>query len=69
VKPDSPADEQGIRQGDVVVRGDNTQIKAPADAAEAVAKAKKSGKKAVAVLINRGGNNIFLAVPLTPKAG
>jgi serine protease Do len=69
VKPDSPADEQGIRQGDVVVRVDNTQIKAPADAAEAVAKAKKSGKKAVAVLINRGGNNIFLAVPLTPKAG
>jgi serine protease Do len=69
VKPDSPAEEQGIRQGDVVVRVDNTQIKAPSDATEAVTKAKKSGKKAVAVLINRGGNNIFLAVPLTPKAG
>jgi serine protease Do len=69
VKPDSPADEQGIRQGDVVVRVDNTQIKAPSDASEAVAKAKKSGKKAVAVLINRGGNNIFLAVPLAQKAG
>jgi serine protease Do len=69
VKPDSPADEQGIREGDVVVRVDNTQVQNPGDAAEAVKKAAKTGKKAVAVLINRGGNNIFLAVPLAPKAG
>lgn len=69
VKPDSPAEENGIREGDVVVRVDNTQIQNPGDAAEAVKKAAKSGKKAVAVLINRGGNNMLVAIPLAHKAG
>ncbi len=69
VKPDSPADQQGIRAGDVIVRVDNTPIQGPGDAAEAVRKATKSGKKAVAVLVNRGGNNIFLAIPLAHNAG
>jgi serine protease Do len=69
VRPDSPAEEQGIRAGDVIVRVDNTKIENPGDAAEAVKKATKAGKKAVAVLINRNGNNVFLAVPLTGNAG
>jgi serine protease Do len=69
VKPDSPAEQQGIRTGDVIVRVDNTKIENPGDAAEAVKRATKAGKKAVAVLINRNGNNVFLAVPLAHPAG
>jgi serine protease Do len=69
VKPDSPAEAQGIRAGDVIVRVDNTKVDNPGDAAEAVKKATKAGKKAVAVLINRNGNNVFLAVPLAHNAG
>jgi serine protease Do len=69
VRPNSPAEEQGIRAGDVIVRVDNTKIESPGDAAEAVRKATKAGKKAVAVLINRNGNNVFLAVPLSHDAG
>ncbi len=69
MRPNSPAEEQGIRAGDVIVRVDNTKIESPGDAAEAVRKATKAGKKAVAVLINRNGNNVFLAVPLSHDAG
>ncbi|HLG86687.1 MAG TPA: DegQ family serine endoprotease [Alphaproteobacteria bacterium] len=69
VKRDSPADQIGIRQGDIVVRIDNTPIQSPNDASEAVDKAVKSGKKAVAILLNRDGNNLFVAVPLAGKAG
>jgi serine protease Do len=69
VKPDSPADQTGIRAGDVLVRVDNTRVESPGDAAEAIKKAIKSGKKAVAVLISRDGGNIFLAVPIAKGAG
>lgn len=69
VRQDSPAEQQGIRTGDIVVRIDNTQIQNPSDASEAVKKAVKAGKKAVAVLINREGNNVFIAVPLAGSAG
>ncbi len=69
VKPGSPAEQQGVRNGDVVVRVDNTPVSSPADAAGAVKKAIKAGKKAVAVLINRDGTNIFLAIPLAKDAG
>jgi serine protease Do len=69
VKPDSPADQTGIRTGDVIVRVDNTKVESPGEAAEAVKRAIKSGKKAVAILINRDGNNIFLAVSIAKDAG
>ncbi len=69
VKPDSPAEQQGIRTGDLIVRVDNTPVSSPSDAAGAVKKATKAGKKAVAVLINRDGTNIFLAIPLAKDAG
>jgi serine protease Do len=69
VKPDSPAEQQGIRTGDVVVSVDNMPVQNPADAAAAVKKAEKAGKKAVAVLINRGGNTIIVPVHLDANAG
>jgi serine protease Do len=69
VKPDSPADQTGIRVGDVIVRVDNTPVSGPGEAAEAVKRATKSGKKAVAILINRDGTNVFLAVPIAKSAG
>jgi serine protease Do len=69
VKPDSPAEQTGIREGDVVIRVNNTKVGSPSEAAEAVKAAIKSGKKSVAVLINREGNNIFLAVPVAKDEG
>jgi serine protease Do len=64
VTPDSPAEEQGLREGDIVVRVDNTEIKSPNDVSEAVKKAGKAGKKAVALLVNRKGGSTFVAVPI-----
>jgi serine protease Do len=69
VKPDSPAEERGIRTGDVIVRIDSTKIDNPSDAAEAVRKASKAGKKAVAVYISRGENTVLVPVPLVKEAG
>ena len=64
VQPDSPAEEQGLREGDVVVRIDNTEVKAPSDVSDAVKKATKAGKKAVALLVHRGNQDQFVAIPL-----
>ena len=64
VKPDSPAEQRGIQTGDLIVSIDNTKVESPADAAEAVKKATKAGKKAVLVRINRDGNTALIPIPL-----
>jgi len=64
VKPDSPAEQRGIQTGDLIVSIDNVKVESPADAAEAVKKATKAGKKAVLVRINRDGNTALIPVPL-----
>ena len=64
VKPDSPAEQRGIQTGDLIVRIDSTKIESPADAADAIKKATKAGKKAVLVQINRDGNTALIPVPL-----
>ena len=64
VKPDSPAEQRGIQTGDLIVAIDSTKVESPADAAEAVKKATKAGKKAVLVRISRDGNTALIPVPL-----
>jgi len=69
VKPDSPAEQRGIQNGDLIVRIDSTKVENPSDAAEAVRKATKAGKKAVLVQINRDGNTALIPVPLAKSDG
>jgi serine protease Do len=69
VKPDSPAEQRGIQTGDLIVRIDSTNVASPSDAAEAVKKATKAGKKAVLVQINRDGNTALIPVPLAKGDG
>jgi serine protease Do len=69
VKPDSPAEQKGIQSGDLIIRIDSTKVENPSDAAEAVRKATKAGKKAVLVQINRDGNTALIAVPLAKGDG
>jgi len=69
VKPDSPAEQKGIQNGDLIVRIDSTKVENPADAAEAVRKATKAGNKAVLVQINRDGNTALIPIPLAKGDG
>jgi serine protease Do len=69
VKPDSPAEQKGIRSGDLIIQVDNTKVESPSDAAEAVKKAAKAGKKAVLLRVSRDGNTALIPVPLVKDAG
>jgi serine protease Do len=69
VKPDSPAEQKGIRSGDVIVQVDNVKVENPSDAADAVKKASKAGKKAVLLRVSRDGNTALIPVPLAKDAG
>jgi serine protease Do len=69
VKPDSPADQKGIRSGDLIVQVDSTKVENPRDAADAVKKATKAGKKAVLLRVTRDGNTALVPVPLAKDAG
>jgi len=56
------AGEQGLREGDVIVSVDQQQVDSPEDV-EKLAKAAKDQKKdAVLLLVNRGGNQLFVGL-------
>jgi serine protease Do len=64
VDPNGPAADIGLQPGDVIARVDNKTVKTPADVATAVKNVQKSGRKSVAMLINRQGTEQFVAVPV-----
>jgi serine protease Do len=59
-----PAAEKGVRPGDVIVQIAADPVASPADVARLVEEARVEKMKAVLLLINRGGNERFVAVPL-----
>ncbi|MBK1658527.1 DegQ family serine endoprotease [Paracraurococcus ruber] len=64
VQPDSMAAAQGLQPGDVILRANGRDVKAPRDVLEAVNAARKDGKQAVALQIERDGGRAFVALPL-----
>ena len=62
LKPESPAAKAGLRRGDVIVRLGNLDTATP-DALKDALKSEKTNP--ALVLINRGGNQIFVAVEIT----
>lgn len=67
VKLDSPAAEKGLEPGDVIVRVGSEPATSPAKVVEKVAEAEKAKRPAVLLLVNRRGNDRYVAVPL-PRA-
>lgn len=70
VTPNSPADEAGLRSGDLIVGVGSMSISDPEQAMQAIRKAESEHAKAIALRVMRGGQALFVAVPLPKgKAG
>jgi Do/DeqQ family serine protease len=61
VDPNGPAAEQGLQPGDVIQEVNRQPVRSPADLRSAL---QKSGNRPVLLLINRGGQTVFVTVPL-----
>lgn len=53
-----------LRPGDVIVKVDDESVTTPAEVTAKVRNAEKAGRKAVLLLVNRGGNESFIALKL-----
>jgi len=61
VDPDGPAAQAGLRPGDIIQEVNRQPIRTPAEIGSAL---ERSGNRAPLLLINRGGQTLFVAVPL-----
>jgi serine protease Do len=61
VTPDSVADQQGLKPGDVILEIGGAEVNGPADVKQAL---KEAGKSRVLMLVRSGDNQRFLALPL-----
>jgi len=64
VEPGSVAEKRGLQPGDVILRAGDRNVAAPGDVAEAVNAARSAGRPSIALLVERGGDRLFIAVPL-----
>ena len=58
------AAEKGLQAGDVITRVNQDRVKAPADVVRAVKKAKEEHRKSILLLVERQGDQRFVAVDL-----
>ncbi|MEZ2131299.1 MULTISPECIES: DegQ family serine endoprotease [unclassified Sinorhizobium] len=64
VNPDRSAAQAGIQTGDVIVSVNDRPVHNARDVKTAISDAAKSGRKSVLLLVERGGDKTFVAVPL-----
>jgi serine protease Do len=64
VRRGSPAAKAGLNPGDVIVKAGDKAVDQPRDVVDGVRAAEQSKQKAVLLLVERGSNSIFVAVPL-----
>jgi serine protease Do len=67
IRQGSDAAEKGLRPGDVIVRAGDRLIQAPADVAQAVEEARKEKRTSLALLVNHGGQAIFVPLQLAAE--
>ncbi|WP_160008546.1 DegQ family serine endoprotease [Rhizobium sp. 18055] len=63
VAPDKPAAKAGLQTGDIILSVNDKTVRDANEAKNAVADAAKTEKKSVLLLVQRGGNKTFVAVP------
>ncbi len=64
VNPNAPPQSRQLRPGDVVLEVSQQPVASPTDVQDRVAKAKAAGQKAVLLLVERRGEQTFLALSL-----
>jgi serine protease Do len=64
VDADGPAADQGLRPGDVIQEVGQAKVDAPRDVDNATQAAREAKQQAVLILVNRGGDQIFVAIKL-----
>ena len=62
VRPGSPANEAGLRAGDVLLSVNTRAVANPSDAVKAIA-GREGGKGALALRVLRDGRSLFVAIP------
>jgi serine protease Do len=58
----SPAARQGLQQGDIIEQVARRRVNSPADVDHLVAQAAAKDRSSVLLLVNRQGNELYLAV-------
>ena len=61
---DSPAGNEGLQPGEVIVEVDQETVETPADVAASIEAAEEDGRGSVLLLISRGGEMRFIALSL-----
>jgi len=64
ILPRSAAAATGLHQGDVILSVGNKAVSKPTDVAQSIDEARKSNRRAVLLLVMRGANERFVALPL-----
>jgi len=65
LEQDSALAEQGVRPGDIIERVNDREVAGPSDVAKAIAQAGEGRNNVVVLLIERDGNDRFVAVQTT----
>jgi len=63
----SVAQERGIRPGDVIVEVAQTEISQPQQVQDKVKEQRTAGRKSVLIMVERGGEQRFVGLPVEPR--
>jgi len=69
VEDGKPAADRDIRPGDVIVKVGDQAVTSPGEAAQKVEQAQKANQRAVLLLLNRRGEERFVALPFARASG
>ena len=68
VAPGSDAEEKGLEAGDLIIEADQAAVGGPKDLEERIGAVREAGRRSVLLLVNRGGEDRFVAVLLKTEA-